>query len=179
MAKITDEHKQEFSDNYFKVGVHKVTIQKVEFGKTQDDKEFAEFTVLGENGEEGTARIWFTTDAAIRYSFNTLRAIFVHNAPKNKKDEMRDRIDSLKDTKDLAVVATGLSGKECWYSVYENPERTYVGNDGKERHSFDRNVYGYEPKPRDDTPVQKSDNVEIEDLDAKDKPKGKDDVFGF
>lgn len=176
MAKFTKEHKEEMGSNYFKPGVHKVKIEKVEFGKTQDDKEFAEFSVVGENGEEGQARVWFTTDKAINFSFNIIRGIFVHNAPENKKDEMRKKVDACKDTNELSVICVALSGKECWYSVFENPERTFTGKDGQLRNSFDRNVYGYEPKPRDSQPSKKSDKVEIEDVpdDA-----GKGEPFGF
>lgn len=167
MAKFNDEHKEEMgSNNYFEQGVHKVKITGVEFGETEDGKEWAEFSVTDDSGEkEGNARVWFTTDKAIWYSFNVFRSIFVHNAPKAQKDKMRKSIDDLKDTDELAKAAESLKGKECWYSVYENPERTYTDNSGKLRNSFDRNVYGYDPGPRKEAKTAEVDDSDMPDVD--------------
>lgn len=194
MATFNDSHKEEMSGNYFDQGVHKIKIGAVIFDTTDDGKEFAEFTVVGTDSDKdervGTARVWFTTDAAIHYSFNMIRSIFVHNAPKDKKDKARAAIDGLKDTEELEQACQHLVGKEAWYSVYENPERTYTDQDGKLRNSFDRNIYGYEPKPRtvSGNPEGVEDVDMSEDEPSEEKPKAKqptkakgpeDSLFGF
>lgn len=149
MATFNKEHKEEMGGGkYFEQGIHKVNIGMITAGKTDDGKEYFDVTVLGPNEEEGVSRLWFHTDGAMKYSFNTLRNIFVHNAPESKKDDVRKGVDGIKDTDELLKkCVTMLIGKECWYSVYENRDRKFVGNDGQERYSFDRNIYGYEPNP--------------------------------
>lgn len=148
MADFNAEHKKEMGQ-FFDEGVHKVTITKIEFGETKDGKEFAEFSVEGENGEQGSARVWFTTDAAINFAFNTFRAIFVHNTVEKNRDKMRAMLDELKNTKELATKAQALVGKEAWYSNYRNTDRPYTAADGSTKYSYDRNITGYEPKPRE------------------------------
>lgn len=178
MADFTDEHKEEMGGDFFGQGVHKVQIQTIEFGETEGDapKEFVEFTVVDpENAERtGKARLWFHTDGAIKYSFNTIRTIFVHNAPEDKKDDVRAKFDALKNTEELDKACQKmLIGKEAWYSVYENPERTYPGADGSPKNSYDKNITGYEPKPRTVTVGEGPAQVTGEPVDSKDQP------FGF
>ena len=157
--KFTDENKQvkEFSDqNWFGFGVHKVAIVLIELGNTNPDepekgKEFVEFTVAGENGEEDTARMWFTSDKAANFSFNVCRQIYVHNAPEAAKDAARDTMDAVKDTTELVEKMTEkLIGKECWFTKYPDPTRTYLDSNNNTRQSINKNVYGYEPKLRED-----------------------------
>lgn len=150
MAKFTDEHKEELKNNYFEEGVHKVKIQAVTLGKTSapDFKEYMQFDVVGEEGQEDQARIWFTTDKAINYSFNIVRGIFVHNAPESKKESARKAVDAITDTQELEKAAQSLLGKEAWFSVYKNPNRLYTAKDGTQKPSIDRNITGYEPKAR-------------------------------
>lgn len=176
MADFTDEHKKEMvPGNYFAEGIHKVKIVDVVFGKTDADKEYAEFEVIGEEGEEGKARIWFTTDAAKGYSFNTVRSIFVHNTKdESKKDKTRAMVDAVTNTTELAKLCEALKGKECWYAVYKS-ERTYVGKDGQSRNSFDRNVYGYEPKPKAPNAVEKA----AKEIDGEITSENVDSVFPF
>ena len=38
-----------------------------------------------------------------------------------------------------------LDGYEAWFTVYQS-DRTYTNAQGETRHSYDRNIYGYEPK---------------------------------
>lgn len=163
--KFNEDTKQvkEFADsNWFGFGVHKVQIAEIGLGHTDDDKEFVEIGVVGENGEEDTARVWFTTDKAANYSFNVLRQIYVHNAPEDKKDAARDAMDGVKDTEDLVdKLQEKLLGGECWFTKYPDPQRTYQGTDGQTRPSINKNVYGYEPKlrpellPKDQQPLNK------------------------
>lgn len=152
-AKFTDTVKEEKSFNYFEQGVHKVQISGVEFGFTDDkeEKEYCEITVVDpDNGEKtDKVRLWFHTEGAQAFSFSTLRAIFVHNAPEDKKDSVRAKFNGLNGTEELeAACKKMLPGKECWFSIYESDTRTYTDEGGTVRKSFDKNITGYEPKPK-------------------------------
>lgn len=172
MVKFTEDHKKEQASNYFGEGIHKVKIGAIDFGATDDGKEYVEFTVVDDDEREGTARMWFTTEKAINYTFNIIRGIFVHNAPADKKDAIRAKIDKVKDTKELEKICEMLAGKECWYAVYKS-DRTYKSN-GDIKHSYDKNVYGYEPKPRTPDTISvgsgkskvEGEEVKIEDVDG-------------
>lgn len=152
-AKFSDTVKEEKSFNYFEQGVHKVQISAVEFGFTEDkeEKEFCEITVVDpDNGEKtDKIRLWFHTEGAQAFSFSTLRAIFVHNAPEDKKDGVRTKFNALNGTEELEKACQKmLPGKEAWFSIYESDTRTYTDESGKVRKSFDKNITGYEPKPK-------------------------------
>lgn len=172
MVKFSDEHKAEPESNYFAEGVHKVKISGVEFDETEKGQPYAEFTVVDETGnKEDSVRMWFTTDKAINYTFNIIRGIFVHNAPADRKDEMRDAIDALEDTDALeAACQKHLIGKECWFKVEKDPSRTYPGRDGTPKPSFNKNIYGYNPQPETATVP----NEGVEDFPV-DKPADKSD----
>ena len=156
MAKLSAEHKEEFEQrNYFDEGVHKVKIQSVTLGRTQpktdDDegKEFLAFGIISGDGEkEDEVRFWFTTDKAIKYSFNTIKGIFVHNAPEDKKQKTRDALDKIADTEELEKACQNLIGKEAWFSIYQDRTRTYPKQDGTVGYSYNRNLTSYEPTPR-------------------------------
>lgn len=152
--KFSNENKQvkEFTNNFFPYGVHKVQIGDIENGGTGDgEKEYIEITVVDPSDGEitDTARVWFTTDKAANYSFNTLRAIYVHNAPEDKKEQAGKDFDELVDTTEMvALMADKLVGGECWFAKYQSPDRTYVASDGTTKKSIDKNIYGYAPKER-------------------------------
>lgn len=157
--KFTDDTKAvtEFSDNnWFGFGVHEVTIGAIELGTTDKDQEYMEVTVLGDNEEEDTARVWFSSEKAANYSFNVLRQIYVHNAPEKQKDAARDAVDAAKDTTELHELLQKLVGKKCWFTKYPSRDRTYIAKDGSTKKSIDKNIMGYEPKlqadriPKDD-----------------------------
>ncbi len=148
--KFSDENKtvREFTNNYFDYGVHNVLIGEVELGQTDAGKEYIEITVVDPGNAEITdsARVWFTSDKAANYSFNVLRTIFVHNTPEARKDEARDIFDRVQDTETLVQIMQGVKGKECWFTKYQDPERTYTAQDGTQRKSVNKNVMGYAPK---------------------------------
>jgi hypothetical protein len=153
MVKFSDEHKVE-GGKYFELGVHKVQIAGVEFGKTEDKepREYVEFTVVddlnNENAVEAKARLWFTTDKAIKYTFGIIRGIFVHNAPEDKKQAIREKVDAVKDTDELDKLCQLLIGKEAWLEVSEDATRTYQNEAGETKPSINRNITGYEPTPK-------------------------------
>lgn len=147
--KLNDDMKKEISNNYFSEGVHKVKIGSVHF-VTDNGKEYAEFLVVGDEGQEGTARVYFTEKAAT-YSFNTIRGIFVHNSPESSKDKTRDAINAIEDTETLEKQCQKLIGKECWYMVQKS-DQTYVNNNGETKNSYNKNIYHYEPKMKESAP---------------------------
>lgn len=158
MVQFSDDNKQEMG-KYFGEGIHKVKIMAVTEGKTDAGKEFIEFTVVGENDEEGNARVWFTSDKAIRFSFNTIRGIIVHNALPAKKDAARELVNKVKDTAELVELCNqSLIGKEAWY-VVEKSDYTYTNEAGEQKQGYNRNLYGYEPKPK---PAQQSGNAAVD-----------------
>lgn len=151
--KFTDDTKQDnFNNQYFDYGVHRVLLGQFELGGTEPgEKEYIEITVMDPDDGEitDTARVWFTTEKAANYSFNVLRQLYVHNAPANAKDKARDTFDAIPDTKKaVELLNEKLIGKEAWFSKYPSPTRTYEAADGTIKKSIDKNVYGYEPKPR-------------------------------
>lgn len=158
---------KEFSDsNWFGFGVHKVHIGAIELSETESGKEYVEVTVLGDNEEEDSARVWFTSEKAANYSFNVLRQIYVHNAPEEKKDAARDTMDAVKDTEELvAKLNDRLIGGECWFTKYPDPERTYLDASGNIKQSINKNIYGYEPKPRPDLLPADSERLTKDNLD--------------
>lgn len=159
MVKFTDEHKKD--NTFVQEGIHKCKIARIEFGTTDADKEYVEFGVKTEDGKEDSARLWFTTDKAIAFTFSIIKGIFVHNAPEGKKDEARAAIDALGDTTELEKACKVLVGKEVWLSVYQNKNRPYQNAQGETRYSFDKNITGYEPSPRTMTPEHTTpDNTE-------------------
>lgn len=172
MVKFNDKHKEEMSGQYLGKGVHKVKIMMVEFGETEKGQEYVEFTVANKDGAEGTARMWFTTDKATQWTFNVIRTIFVHNTAEDKRDAMRKKIDTTKDTKELEEICQKLIGKDCWYKVEEDPDRTYTATDGNVRPSLNKNVYGFEPTMQQETPASVSSDDNESNSEEKDEPFG-------
>jgi len=150
MADFNEEHKKEMGA-YFPEGIHKVNIVDVQGGSNDNDKEFIEFTVEGENGEEGTARMWFTTDKAIGYTFSNIRGLFTHNAKKGKEEEAKEMVNATANSDELvALCKKVLVGKEAWYQV-EQSDYTYTNQAGEQKHGYNRNITAYEPKPKKQT----------------------------
>jgi hypothetical protein len=153
--KFTDATKEEskFSGNYFNYGVHKVKLGLIETGETESGKEYIELTVLGENEEEDTARVWFSTEKAANYSFNTLSQIAVHQGKNDEeKSAIRAAVINCGDTDEIVKLFNDkfVGTAELWFTVYPSPDRTYQAADGSTKKSIDKNVYGYEPKLRED-----------------------------
>lgn len=150
--------------NYFSYGVHLVTIGLIEHSPATDEKPYIAVTVLGDHGEEDTVRCYFVGGAS-NISFNTLRQIYVHNAPEDKKDDARNTIDGAADTEHLVeLLSDKLMDKECWYTAYPSPTRTYLDRNNVERHSIDKNIYGYEPKLKTDLIPDGQQQLKAEDF---------------
>lgn len=147
MVDFNDNHKAE-QGVYFPEGIHKVKILDVTTDTNQNGKEYIEFIVGGENGEEGSAKMWFTSDKAITFTFNSIRNIFVHNALKGKEDAAREMVNKVKNSAELVELCKkALIGKEAWYQV-EKSDYTYTTEAGELKHGYNKNIFGYEPKPK-------------------------------
>lgn len=156
-VKFNASHKEEKSHNmeYFREGIHKVTITAVIGGTTDNGKEYIEFLVVGDEGQEGDARLWFTTDKAIGYTFNIVRGIFVHNTKEANRDAIRKKVDAVENSDELIELCQILVDMkvEAWYEVVKS-DRTYVNASGETKNSYDRNIYGYEPKTKEVAAVE-------------------------
>lgn len=152
---ITEEDMIESGNNYFEQGVHEVTIKEAKRGATNDGKDFVEFELAGTEGQSGTARVWLTTEKAAKYALGILAGIMVHNKKTEaEKAKTRDNFKLITDTDQLdKAFLDRFNGFKAWYQV-EKSDRTYVANDGTTKYSFDKNIYGYEPKPRQKTAAE-------------------------
>lgn len=137
------------SGNWFGFGVHEVTIGEVSEGETDSGTDYIEFTLLGDNQEEDTARVWLT-EKSEKYSFRTLKDIYVHCAPEAKKEEARKSFDEAADSTAVVELLQNCIGAKIWFTKYPDPKRSYVNQAGETKPSINKNVYGYAPKPRDD-----------------------------
>jgi len=148
--KMTDNDYTEQS-KYFDEGVHKVKITGAIMDKMDDGREYVEIGVEGSEGETAEVRMWLHSEKAFKFTMRTLQGIAVHNA---KDDAQKDKIRQffVGDFNDEKVqkVLDKLTGYEAWLTVYQS-DRTYTNAQGETRHSYDRNIYGYEPKPKKTT----------------------------
>lgn len=173
--KLTDENKavKEYTgQNYFGYGVHKVAIGEVSLAFTDNEKEYIEITVIGENEEEDSSRVWFTSDKSANFSFNILRQIYIHNASEENKDKARDAVDALEDTKGLLKLMQNCIGGECWFTKYPDPTQSYINAKGETKQSINKNVYGYAPKLRTDLlPTDAKTTMDVTDVQDANIPK--------
>jgi hypothetical protein len=88
----------------------------------------------------------FFTEKANKITISTIRRILVHNAEdENKKQEIRIKFQTVTSLLDLKAFVMDLIGKQAWLKI-EKSDRTYIDNDGNEKFSYNRNLYGYEPE---------------------------------
>lgn len=147
---LTDEDmKSRKSNNYFEEGVHEVIITKAERGETTGGKEYVEFTLLGQEDQEGTARLWFTTEKSAKYALGVLAGIAVHNKEsEDEKEKVREAFKKITDTDQVDdKFLARFKNMDAWYSVYKS-DRTYTAQDGSTRNSYDKNIHSYQPKPK-------------------------------
>lgn len=181
--KFSDEAKafEGNGGNWFGFGVHEVKIGTVTEGTTDSGTDYIEFEVFGENDEEDTARVWLT-EKSEKYSFRTLKDIYVHCAPEAKKEAARKSFDAAEDSTAVVELLQNCIGKQIWFTKYPDPTRTYLNANGETKQSINKNIYGYQPKLREDlmpkqdkvADVDTDKGITIEDLggeDVSDDPK--------
>lgn len=143
--KMTDNDYTEQS-KYFEEGVHKVKIAGAIMDKMDDGREYVEIGVEGSEGETAEVRMWLHSEKAFKFTMRTLQGIAVHNAKDDtQKDKIRQFFVGDFDDAKIKKVLEKLDGYEAWFTVYQS-DRTYTNAQGETRHSYDRNIYGYEPK---------------------------------
>ena len=155
-VQLTDEDLATRGDRtYFAEGEHEVLIEKAERGTTDAGKEYVEFSVLGHADERDTARLWFTTDASAKYAMSIMAGIAVHNKQTEaEKASVRTAWKSITDTDKIdAKYLANFKDKDAFFTVHQS-ERTYTTPSGETRHSYDKNIYGYMPKPKATTVQQ-------------------------
>lgn len=143
------------NNNYFDEGVHNIYITKAVRGTTDNGKEYVEFTVLGEEDQEGTARLWFTTDKSAKYALSILAGIAVHNKDTEAdKQKVRDAFKKITDTDEVSnKFLERFKNYKAWYRVSKS-DRTYTAQDGSTKYSYDKDIAGYELKPKQLTAEQ-------------------------
>ena len=153
---LTDEDLATRGDKkYFNEGEYEVLIQNVELGTTDSGKAYVELTVLGHDDETDTARLWFTTDKSAKYSLSILAGIAVHNKQTEAdKAGVRTAFKKITDTDQVDdKFLAKFKEMDAFFTVYKS-DRTYTNANGEEKHSYDKNIYGYMPKPKQLTAEQ-------------------------
>lgn len=147
--KITEEDLVE--QNFFREGVHEVIITSAEFFETDDKKVYLELGIMGSNDEQDTARLYFT-EGAKKISLDTIRKILVHNAPDDEtKDKIREAYKKITNLAQLHPFALRLVDKQAWLKI-EKSDKTYTSKEtGEIKHSYNRNIYGFEPRMKPTT----------------------------
>jgi|GEM_PF-1308175 hypothetical protein len=155
--KITEEDLVE--QNFFREGVHEVIITSAEFFETDDQKIYLELGIMGSNDEQDTARLYFT-DGAKKISLDTIRKILVHNAPDEEtKDKIREAYKKITNLAQLNPFVLRLVDKQAWLKI-EKSDKTYTSKEtGEIKHSYNRNIYGFEPKMKT-TPSESKTNTQ-------------------
>lgn len=143
---FNDEDKQvrEFKES-MPFGVNKVQLTGAIAETSDNGKDYIEVGVVNADGVEDSARCYFVGGAS-NISFNTLRDIVVHQGKdEEEKAKLRDRVDAVKNSDELAEIVNEFIGGELWLTKYYDPSRTYTTKNGTFR-SINKNVLGYEPK---------------------------------
>lgn len=143
-VQLTDEDLKERNTNYFEEGVYEVLITKAERGTTDNGKDYVEFTVQGHDDQEGTARMWFTTDKACKYTLSVLAGLAVHNKHTDaEKDKVRTAFKAITDTDQLDnKFLARFEEMDAFYRVQKS-DRTYTNQAGETKHSYDKDIAAY------------------------------------
>lgn len=150
---LTDEDlKERTQSKYFAEGLHEVLIVSAERGTTDAGKDYVEFTVLGHDDEEGTARLWFSTEAGSKYALSIMSGIAVHNKQTDaEKEGVRTAFKAIDDTDKVdAKFLAKFKDMDAFYLVQQS-DRTYTNAQGETKHSYDHNIAGYPMQPKKTT----------------------------
>jgi len=138
------------------VGVHTVTITNVELTQAKTGTLGVKFTVTNSEGKNEVTK-WLS-EGALPYTIENLSAIAVHNAPEDKKADIRNAMTNVNGAKQVYDIAKAkFVGYQCWLSVKESTTQTYTDKNGVERPSQEKNILSYQPK---ETPAQYAAKVE-------------------
>lgn len=170
-AKMKENILNDNNGNWLGLGVHEVSVDKIELTRAKSGTLGMEFTVSNADGK-ATATMWLS-EAALPYTIENCSRLVVHNAEQDKKDNARNFMSNILSAKELFDTMVKMleqrkkAGKEfaCWLSVKESETRTYTNKNGEEVPSIERSLLSFKPKEKAKTAVEKMiDNSEDVDL---------------
>jgi len=134
------------------LGIHEVSVDKVELTRAKSGTLGMKFTVSNADGKSEVT-MWLS-QAALPYTIENCSRLVVHNAEQDKKDGARNFMSNILSAKDLFDTMVKMldqrkkAKKEftCWLSVKESKAQTYTNKDGEEVPSIERSLLSYKPK---------------------------------
>ena len=147
------------SGNWLGLGVHEVSVDKIELTRANSGTLGMTFTVSNADGK--TEVTMWLSQAALPYTIENCSRLVVHNAEQSKKDEARNFMSNILSAKDLFDTMVQMleqrkkAKKEftCWVSIKESKTQTYTNKDGEEVPSIERSLLSYKPKEEAKTVV--------------------------
>lgn len=138
--------------NWLGLGVHEVSVDKVELTRAKSGILGMEFTVSNADGK-ATVTMWLS-EAALPYTIENCSRLVVHNAEQDKKDSARNFMSNILSAKELFDTMVKMleqrkkAGKEfaCWASIRESKTQTYVNKEGNTVPSIERSLLSFKPK---------------------------------
>ena len=149
MAKLPAMNDKDFEARkpYFGEGVHEVIIVGHETGKSPNTgSEFIEFSLIGANDEEGTARLYLT-EKTVERTRSILATIAVHNKEsETDKQKVRDAFKKITDSDQMLEkdFLDKFKDAQAWILVEEDQSAPKPNGGFYLR----TNLYSYQPKPR-------------------------------
>lgn len=117
----------------FTAGAHTVKIGMAEAMKDSKDREIIKVTVIGDNDEEGEAKLWLHTEGGAKMAVTKVLGILVHNVAEDKKTTISEfgkrvfaNVKTPIETKEglLKILNEKLIGKEAY--IYAEPQDSYT-----------------------------------------------------
>lgn len=140
------------SGNWLSLGVHEVSVDKVELTRAKSGTLGMKFTVSNADGKSEV--IMWLSRAALPYTIENCSRLVVHNTKQDEKDEARNFMSNIISAKELFdnMVGSVSEAKQekrefaCWLSVRESKTQTYTNKNGKEVPFIERSLLSYKPK---------------------------------
>ena len=151
-AKMKENIMKDNNTQWLGLGVHEVSVDKVDLTRAKSGTLGMKFTVSNADGQSEVT-MWLS-QAALPYTIENCSRLVVHNAEQDKKDEARNFMSNILSAKDLFNTMTNMleqrkkANKEfaCWLSVRESKTQTYVNKKGEEVPSIERSLLSYKLK---------------------------------
>lgn len=151
-AKMKENILNDNSGNWLGLGVHEVSVDKIELTRAKSGTLGMEFTVSNADGK-ATVTMWLS-EAALPYTIENCSRLVVHNAEQDKKDSARNFMSNILSAKELFDTMVKMldqrkkAKKEftCWASIRESKTQTYVNKEGNTVPSIERSLLSFKPK---------------------------------
>lgn len=163
------------NSNWLGLGVHEVSIDKIELTRAKSGTLGMKFTASNADGKVEVT-MWLS-EAALPYTIENCSRLVVHNAEQDKKDDVRNFMSNIVGAKDLfdtmvKMLAQRKKAKKeftCWASIRESKTQTYVNKEGNTVPSIERSLLSFKPKEETKTAVEKMID-DSEDVDLSEVP---------